>query len=379
MIRKVLHGYELAEARGHIPAGTAVKATFATILEAGTVAFQKSYFGNTEWNKTDSDVKANRETYEAAASLQESLLMDVSRVRGMLREAQTSTDFPLILANLRSRVMRESFNPVQSKLWEMAEKRTASDFKIMKGYRVNTMDELALRPEGEDVEMTKIDMTDDGYAVASYEKGIYFTWEMWKNDDLGAFTIGLKNLGLAARRTRAKVALRAIQNGVTQYTPPVAGVGGPTIVRLQEVVQSLAEQTNDDGEAMDIGITDIAFGAQWLTTVNETLKSPFVLGPTTAKTGNVNVVQGIATPHEERIIARVLGADWLAWDNNYPFLEVATLEGFEGGPQTYTQMPDVVEHPDQGSFSNHTIGVKAGDAVGSKVTQTKSVRRVKGS
>jgi hypothetical protein len=59
-------------------------------------------------------------------------------------------------------------------------------------------------------------------------------------------------------------------------------------------------------------------------------------------------------------------------------LEVATLSGFEGGPRTYTKLPDVIEHPEEGSFDNHTISVKFGDAVGATVTDDNGVVRVNG-
>lgn len=378
MIHKILTGYQIAEAKNQIPAGSAVKATFCTVLEAGIVAFHKGYFGDKAWNDLDSDVKANRAAYEAAGALQESLLTDVTRIRAGLREAQTSTDFPVVLANIRNRVVRGSYNPVNSVLWDLAEKRTTADFKLMKGVRVGTFDGLTLRPEGEDVDLTKVEYTEDGYAVANYEKGVYFTWEMWRNDDLGVFSLGLKNLGKAANRTRGKVVLSAIKNGVAQTTPTTAGVGGPTIARLSEVIETLADRNNDDGTEMDFGITDIAYPAVWALTVAETLKSQYVLNGSASKNPSINPVFGIAAPHEDRMMKRELGKDWLIWDNNYPWLEVATLSGFEAGPKTYTKMPDVIENPDEGSFDNHSVAVKFGDAVGAMVTDDLSVIRVKG-
>lgn len=382
----------VAAAKGHIPHHLVERATLATILEAGAVAFHKAYYGAPEWAKVSSDVKANRQAYEDAGRLQESFLGDVSRISRELREAATSSDLPLILGDIRNRVIRDTLNPVQSHFWEIALPRVATDFKTMRSYRVNPAQELVLRAEGEDVELTTITMAADGYAVANYELGILFTWENWKNDDLGIYTIALRNLGIAAQRTRAKVVLQAIAAGVTAvdlttltaiptYT---ATVGGPTIDNLVYATQYLAQVTNPldpmvPARAMGFMPTDIAYAARWLIQANQSLRSATLVGPTAARTPSANPVFGIATPHEERIMAEVLGNDWLLWDSNVPFVERAVLDEFAGGPLTYTQMPDVVEHVNQGLFSNHSVGTKVGDAVGAKVISTLPVLRVKGS
>ena len=377
-MKSIYHNYQLAEARGHIKAGTAGRATLATILEAGVVAFHRGYFGDAAYAKAmESARSANHEAGEVAGVLQESLLSDVSRMNRALREAQTTTDFPVILANLRNSVLRGSYNPVESAIFAFAQRRTAPDFKKMNGYRVGAFDRLKLRPEGTDVERTALSMTEDGYRVANYELAVPFTWEAWVNDDLSAFTIGLQNLGIAARRTRALVAYEAIKADLTAQTLASAA-GGPTIERVEALVQALAEQTNDDGKPMPRSLSDIIAPAKWRTTIATTLNSELVLG-TTAKAPAANPVFRTAEPHEEPMMAEVLGADWIGFDKINPFLEVATLRGFEAGPKTYTKLPDVVEHIEEGSFDNHSVEVKVGDAVGAKIIDDKSVIRVKGS
>ena len=77
-------------------------------------------------------------------------------------------------------------------------------------------------------------------------------------------------------------------------------------------------------------------------------------------------------------MGEVLGKDWLGIDAASPSIEFATLEGFEAGPKTYTQMCDVKEVSDEGSFKNHTFAVKVGDAFGWKIFDPTMIRRVKG-
>lgn len=376
--QQVLTEYRLAEARREIPEGTAVRATFATILEAGCVAFHKAYFGDKAWSEARTARQVQHQAGEEAAFLTESLISDISRMRAPLRETQTTGDFPFVLAQIRNRVIRDSFNPIASIFWGLGEPRTATDFRIMKGYRVNAMPMLPVRPEGTDVTRTSLGQTEDGYQVANYELAVDYTWEAWVNNDLSVFTNALKNLGQAASRTRGFVALQAIAQGIAAVTPPLTGVGGPSIDRLSEAVQMLAEQVDASGNPLPFNVTDMAYPAKWRTMANSTLRSENVIGPTNIKTPGANPVFGIATPHLDPVMVQVLNGDWLVWDQGTPFLECATLQGFEAGPMTYTKLPDEKEHPEQGSFDNHSLSVKVGDAVGAKATQTVSVKRIAG-
>ena len=386
MIHKIREGYIRAAARGHLPEHQIDRATLATVMEAGIVAFHKAYFGLPEWSRVQSDVKANRQAYETAAFLQEGLLTDLTRVRRDLREANTSSDLPYILGDIRNRVVYGTLNPVTSHFWEIAQQRVATDFKFMRSYRVNPAQELVSRAEGEDVEMSTISMTAQGYSIVNYERGILLTWENWKNDELGIFQIAMQNMGIAAQRTRAKVALNAIASGLSRTNLSdisISGwspsVGGPTIDNLVAAQQVLATTVDANGQAMGFTATDIAYPAIWEIQANQSLKSATVLGPVSTPAPSANPVFGLANPHNERIMAEVLGSDWLLWDATYPFIERAVLDEFAGGPLTYTQLPDVVEHVDQGTFMNHTIGVKIGDAVAANIITTLPVVRVKGS
>lgn len=380
MIRNMLEQYRLAEARGHIPAGLAVKATMATVLEAGITAFHKAYYGAQEWNRALTESQAQKQGAEEAGRLQEAFLSDVTSVRKQLREAQVSTDFPLVLANIRQRVVRDSYNPVESAFWtpEVANFRDVPDFKLIKGYRVGTFNRLLKRAEGEDFKRVKMSASGDQYAIANYELGMDFTWEAWVNDDLSMFTIGLANLGVAARRNRGLVVLEAINTALPTPTTLTGGAAGPTITALELAVLELAQRTNADGLPLPYSLNHIAYGAKWVTTAKQTLNSTQLIGPNNAKQGNANPVFQIATPHEDPMIVEVLGSDWLGWDGRNKWLEIATLTGYKAGPQTRTKMPDVEETADEGSFDNHGLSVKMSDCVAALVTDDKPVVRVDG-
>src|SRR5690606_30522273 len=150
-----------------------------------------------------------------------------------------------------------------------ARRRTAPDFKRLRGIRGDPFNRLRLRPEGTSVEYAAFASTEDGYSIANYELAIAYTWESWVNDDIGEFTIALENLGVAARRNRAIVVFEAIRDGTSRQTPSGSnaegspGAGGPTAANVVWAYDTLAQQTNTDGLPMPRLLTDIAVPAKW--------------------------------------------------------------------------------------------------------------------
>lgn len=376
-IRAIHHAYELAAARGHIAPNLVGQATLATILESGVTSFQRAYYGAKEWDKVRNEV-SNGEATDKLGALQEHILTDISSIQRPLREAMTSSDLAGVLGTIRSRVLRQTFNPVESDIFALATKRTAQDFRLMQGYRVDPFNRLALRPESTDVTYANWGTTPDGYRVSNYELAIAYTWEMWVNDDLGVFMTAMENLGVAGRRNRALIVFEAIAAQLTRQTIG-GGVGGPDVAHVQAAIDYLNNQTTAAGGVLPFDLTDIAIPSTWRTLAATTLNSEKLLGLTSGKTPEANPVYQAATLHREPMMKEILGSDWLAWDNRYSWLEFATLAGFEGGPKTYTKLPNVGEHIEQGSFENHSLAVKVGDAVGAFVTNTQSVVRVQGS
>ena len=398
-ISEIRRAYEVAAARGHLPEHLVPKAVIATILEAGASAFHKAYFGNKAWNEAVEAARASHAAravthaaQEEALGLVEHLISDISPTYRALGAAHTTTDFPLALAQVRDRVRRDSYNPVESGVYARARRRTANDFKALRGIRTDAFDRLKLRPEGTSVTYATFASTEDLYQIANYELAVGFTWEAWKNDDIGEFTIALANLGVAARRTRALVTFEAILAGTSRTTlsgtnvEGTAAAGGPTPANVVAIYQALAEQTNDDGKPMPRTLTSIAVPAKWTVTGRQTLNSQHVVTGANGTRMRDNAAFGLASLLVEPMMAEVFGtgggsnnvADWLAFAGSQDWLEFAALAGYEAGPRTFTKMPDVLETLDEGSFDKHELAVKMSDNVGAKVIDGKSVLRIAG-
>lgn len=394
-IKDIRHDYQRLADRGMLQQHMVAMATEATILEAGVVAFHKGYYGDKEWARVTDDVRSAKHAGEEAASqLMEAHAEDVMNVHRILRETLTTTDFAIVLSQMRDRVRRQSYNPIAGPLFaSIGPVRTAPNFKPMRGVRTDPFRRLKLQPERTNVEYAELGSTEDGYRVAKYALAVPFSWESRVNDDIGEFIQILFNLGVAANRTRALVLLEAIRDGLARQTPSgtfvsgSAAAGGPTPANIEWAYARFANAVNTNGDPIDRILSHIAIPAQWTLLAKNTLDSDriVVAGDTDVSKPDGNAVRGLAEVWVERLMRSVFAEDtpdrkndWLAFDNTNAWVEFAALAGFEAGPQTHTKLADVVETSALGSFDNQTSAVKVMDVVGATITDPTSVVRIAG-
>lgn len=387
MSRSLFHKFQLSEAKGDSPAGLSAKLTCATVLMLGAQAFNESYFGNKRWTAAADSVRSARhEAEEFCGNVRESLLSDLrpkalrplAEAHGVkLSEVHTTSDFPLILARARDAALREQRTPVESDLLSLCTQRTTPDFRPIQGVKMSMLTDLPIRPEGTSVSYATLETSKDGYRIANYEKAIAYTWEMYLSDDLSIFTQALAIMGRRARASRILAVLQAIRDGVPRET--FDSVGAPSIARLKAMSQAMAEYKNQNDEDDPRMISGLYVPAKWHFPIKETLAQREYLVTENGVTFSMpNPVFELAPHQVEPVMSRVLADDWIGIDNSGPSIEFATLDGFQGGPKTYTLMPDVEEHIEEGSFDKHEMAVKVGDTFGAKVTDASLIKRAKG-
>ena len=373
---KTLHArFQVAEARGEIPEGTAGQFTFATIAETGITAFARAYYGQEAFAAAQSAAQSEQASLELAEAYIDDIAA-IQRVNGMMATHSTS-DFPLMLSTARINAVRNQYASPDSAWRSFASVTTASDFRTIRSLRLTDTGELVLRPEGTNVTYTTFSESDDGYRVANYERALSYTWEMWKNDEVGAFTRALESLGRGALRTEAMVVFTAIRDGLVRAALPGGG-GVPTIARLTELENLFAQRTftDADGNSLEYGytLTDIIHGTSQRIAFNQVLSQQF----TDFNNGTPNPVAGAFSTHLERLWARVMGRDYVGYDRDVDWLEVAFLDDYAGGPKTFTKIPNVREHPNEGSFENHSLHIKVGHTLGAKVIEPTAAIRIEG-
>lgn len=382
MSKTLLLKFQLAEASGEIPRGSAYGLTCATIAEMAIKKLAEGFYGESVINKAMQAVQESKTKSEQdLLDYSESVIEDIAEVTSILKETHTTSDFPIALANLRKRELRAAYEGPVSDWRSFASVTQTPDFKPIRSLGFSELPELLLRPEGSDVKFASFSEREDGYSVMHYERGISYTWEMWKNDEYGAFQKAMLSMGRAARRLEAMVVFRAILAGLPRIT--TSGIAGaPTIATLKALRQDFGTRsfTDSDGVSIPLGydITDIVYGIANRDSILQILTAETEPATGGQKGNFANILRGAFTSHFERLWDRIFGTDYVVFDNQVDWLEVAFLDEFANGPLIYTRLPDVREHPTQGSFRNHNFEVKIGHALGAKVIEPNGAARVAG-
>jgi hypothetical protein len=379
-IQKTFETFRIAEAKGDIKKGTAARVSVAALLEASAAAFHKAYWGIADYARAAESIsKDEKQGEELVGTLTESMLSDLGRTHSILREAHATTDFPIILQSLRTRALRDDYSPSDSILPSLAEPRPTTDFKTLKGVKIGGIQDLTEQAEGESVDYVTFDYTEDSYSITLMSLAVRFTYQMYKNDDIGLLIRGMKALGESARRNRALACAKALLE-LPQITLPTVGVGGPDAARIAAAFQYQADRTGTVAGATRPQprlLNRLVVGPTWTMTAKTALESR-ELYSTGDKVAKNNPAFGLAQLDTDLILGEILGKDWVGFDRNVKFLELAVLDDFAAGPRTITKLPDQVSDPKFGDFDDMTSAVKVMDASGAKLISAADAIRVKG-
>lgn len=147
--------------------------------------------------RSDSPVY-KRQLLEAAKLLREARTSD--RAAYKVREAMTTSDFPLLFGDILDRQMLAAYNDYPMIWPAIARRATVRDFRQVKRF---TLDggESALSAVPERTEYPAAALSDNSfaYAVSKFGRRLPFTWEDFVNDDLGALENSPARLAKAAR------------------------------------------------------------------------------------------------------------------------------------------------------------------------------------
>lgn len=138
---------------------------------------------------------------------EESLIARHIRTRGLApreiveRAMHSSSDFPLILANVANKRLRDAYQAAPSTYQFWARRAmNAPDFKDISILQLGAAPDLVEVKENGEVTYGTIGEGREKYAVVSYARGLAFTRVMIVNDDLRAFDKIVTAFSAAARR-----------------------------------------------------------------------------------------------------------------------------------------------------------------------------------
>lgn len=194
----------------------------------------------------------NKQILEARELFQRAMNGNL-RARAELEETLTRSDFPILLGAAYGRELQQAYGAIEPVWQKFAKRLTVSDFRPRKlvdllGGRAG----LEKVREASEYPAGKLSESERSFQVDKYGRRIPLTWEMIKNDDLGAFRDLPERLAIAARETEERIALAPFFNaagtGLSTFASARANAGKTlSKTTLNEGLNAIAQRKDEDG------------------------------------------------------------------------------------------------------------------------------------
>lgn len=283
--------------------------------------------------------------------------------------AHSTSDFPLLLANVANKTLRQAYieHPVSWPTWARAV--SAPDLKAIDRVAFGEAANLAVVLEGDEYTAITVGETKETYNLAKYGKTFVLTLETMINDDLDAMNRLPTMLGRAARRTEDVVAFGIITananmaDGVALFAAGhnnlVTTGGVPSTARISALAALLAKQTGISSDSLlNIQGAFILGPVALRQQILEILAS--TADPAGTHAGVANIWQGQLTP----VIHPLLDAD--STDKWYLFADTGQIDTIEvafldGAQQPFVGSVDDANVDGRRYKVRHFIAAKAID------------------
>jgi hypothetical protein len=261
-----------------------------------------------------------------------------------IQAAFSTSELSGIVGNIANKALQNAFQQVPT----AADRITAT--KSHTNFQPNTVFSLAINGElqvvGQDGELKHLRMSEESRTRQVVTRGanLCITRTQLVNDDLNAFADNAKALGRKAIHAREK-ALFALLNatgaGSSFFTTARGNYfegssSALSSTSLTTAVQLFRDQVGPDGLPVMVDPKILVVPTALEQTAKELMNSQYVVGPTSAKTPNVNVWNGSFTPVVAPWLSNssLTGYSSTAWyllgdPNDLPALEIAYLNGLQ--------------------------------------------------
>lgn len=256
------------------------------------------------------------------------------------RSLHSTSDFPIILADVANKRLQAEFAAVPSALKRVAKQSSARDFRAKTVAKLGSAPELLPVTEAGEYKRGTMVEASESYRVSTFGRIFGVTRQLLVNDDLGAFASAVTKLGQAAAVFEAKhlvellVANPVMSDGkVLFHADHNNVVGSGTALdetNLSAARVSFRRQVGLAGDLVNLAPKFLIVGAEL-----ETPAEKLLTAINATKTADVNPFSGQL---ELVVEPRLTGKAWyLAADPaTCEGLEYSYLDGFEG-PYTETR------------------------------------------
>lgn len=250
----------------------------------------------------------------------------------------STSDFPVILANVANQTLRAAYNEIPRTFQAWARRETITDFKPVTRVQLSGAPDLEKVLESGEFQYGTMGESKEQYALSTYGKIIGFTRQMLINDDLGAFTRVTQAFGARAADLEGDIVYAILtQNptmgdGTALFHADHNNLGTAAVINessLTQAYRAYATQTGIEGHRISVSPSFIIVPpGQRAVEARKLLTST-----TPANTGEVNVYANRLQVIEERRLIPESGQDpWFlsAMASMIDTVEYAYLDGNDG-------------------------------------------------
>lgn len=260
---------------------------------------------------------------------------DVSHVRGGMH---STSDFPLVLADVANKSLRMGYETAPRTFVPWARRVSATDFKAIRRVQLSGGLALAQVPEGGEFTRGTTHEARESYSIKTYGKIVAITRQVLINDDLDAFSRVPFIYGAAAADLESDTVYgvlgnnAALADGIALFHASHANLGtagAPSTTTLGEARKLLRRQTDlDDARLLNLQARFLIFPAALETTVDQLLAQTT---PATAANVTPDFIRSLTPIAEPRLDDFSATAWYLAADSGrVDTIEYAYLAGEEG-------------------------------------------------
>ncbi len=276
-----------------------------------------------------------------------------------LSSALSTGDFPLLLANVANKFLREAFDAEPMTHEPMIYDRQVRDTKQIAILSMGSIDALPTVVEGAEYTYATIGEAREVYSLAKFGKIVPLTIETLLSDDLGAFARLTSELGRAAMRAEKGLiygssGVLGDNSGVGQTMAAHGSIGAATLIHsthgnagttgvlsattLAELRKLMLSQTDDDGNLIGGLMPQYLYVPAALLDSAEILQQQRYVA-TTSATGAAQWMSGLKVIVEPRLDAYSSGSRYWLFSGR-PFIERARLQGEPAPTITTIDQPE---------------------------------------
>ena len=261
------------------------------------------------------------------------------------RAFHSTSDFPLILANVMNKSLLAGYAEVEQTFRDLGSKTTVNDFREKHTYRLGDAPKLLPLGEGGEYKAGTFSESGEKYGISTFARKIAFTRQMLINDDMSALNAipqmfgrsgaelesdvvwGLL-LGYDFLNNKAKPVVMSDGKGLFDSAHKNLLTGASSAVSkdaLSELRKLGRKQKSLDGKFMNVRFSELVIPEDI-----ETELEALLLGNILAtKTADVNQFSRTMQMRVEPRLSQVSQTSWYAFSKAIPTFEYATLAGEE--------------------------------------------------